>query len=106
MLHELATNAGKCGALSRASGTVRVAWSIDGDRLDLARWEAGRPAMSGPPASEGFGSNLARRGVVGQLGGQLPHDWRPDGLAVRICLSLEQVPLAKLSAAERGNAAC
>ena len=58
-LHELATNAAKYGALSNATGRVRISWSTsqpNGSPLFVFRWqERGGPPVS-PPAHKGFGS--------------------------------------------------
>lgn len=53
-VHELATNAAKYGALSRATGQVEVRWSADADLLHLHWRESGGPAVSNrrAPASE------------------------------------------------------
>ena len=56
ILHELATNAVKHGALSNSTGRVKVSWSrIEGDAPGLLRlvWqEEGGPAVSEPTAKE------------------------------------------------------
>ncbi len=91
VLNELATNAVKHGALSQARGQVRIAWSTSGDRLELSWEERGGPVVAGRPAQEGFGSVLARRSVAGQLAGEILHDWRPGGLAVKITAPLEHL---------------
>jgi two-component system CheB/CheR fusion protein len=91
VLHELATNAAKYGALSVPGGRIRVAWAVDQDRLLLDWEEKGGPPVKGPPSREGFGSLLARRSVNGQLGGELIFEWHDDGLAVRLTAPLERL---------------
>ncbi len=91
VLHELATNAAKYGALSTASGSVGVAWTIDGADLHLTWRESGGPPLTGPPQREGFGSLLARRSVTGQLKGKLSFDWDPAGLIVRVAVPVERL---------------
>ena len=58
-LHELATNAAKCGALSNATGGVDTGWSTapsNGSRLFTFRWhEKGGPPVS-PATQKGFAS--------------------------------------------------
>jgi PAS domain S-box-containing protein len=91
LLHELATNAVKCGCLSSPSGSVRLELSVD-DGQFAARWvEAGGPLLNGAPQHEGFGSALARRIVTGQFGGQLLYDWKPEGLVVSLSVPVERV---------------
>ncbi|HEY2049830.1 MAG TPA: chemotaxis protein CheB, partial [Caulobacteraceae bacterium] len=82
VIHELATNAAKYGALSIPGGHVRISWSIVGGRLDLSWTETGGPPVNGAPSREGFGSVLARRSMKGQLGGDMVFRWNPDGLKV------------------------
>jgi PAS domain S-box-containing protein len=56
ILHELATNAAKYGALSTANGQVDLKWSHEGDRrLHLCWMETGGPAVGvgQPPAVDG-----------------------------------------------------
>ncbi|MBT0671530.1 sensor histidine kinase [Novosphingobium profundi] len=62
MLHELATNAAKYGALSVADGCVRLSWTIDGDHLDLRWHESDGPPVTAPTA-KGFGSRLIAMGL-------------------------------------------
>lgn len=57
ILHELATNAAKYGALSVAAGAVRLEWEVRDDSLALTWRETGGPKAE-PPRRKGFGSRL------------------------------------------------
>lgn len=60
-LHELATNAGKYGALSNATGRVDVAWSItDAGRFAISWTETGGPPVQ-TPTRTGFGTSVLER---------------------------------------------
>ncbi|HET9639253.1 MAG TPA: PAS domain S-box protein [Allosphingosinicella sp.] len=74
-VHELATNAAKYGALSRAAGQVEVRWSAEGGILNLHWRETGGPAVSEPKGG-GFGTELIRR----LLGAGVRLDYRKEGL--------------------------
>lgn len=82
ILHELATNAAKYGALSSPSGTVTVECVAKKDTLALIWDERGGP-RSDEPGEEGFGSLLGRL-ASGQLGGTIEREWRPEGLRVTL----------------------
>jgi two-component sensor histidine kinase len=86
-LHELATNATKYGALSRAGGRVSVRWEKDGDKLRLNWEESGGPAVS-PPAHKGFGSRLIERLLASELGGEVKLDYDPAGVRCAITAQL------------------
>jgi PAS domain S-box-containing protein len=86
LMHELATNAAKYGALCSHAGLVEVAWSIDGDRLRIIWTETGGPRVREADITEGFGSVLARRTVEGQLHGELAREWNPGGLIARMAI--------------------
>lgn len=64
LLHELATNAVKYGALSTAGGRVTLSWQVDEPAgLLTIRWrETGGPAAQ-PPSRTGFGSRLIEMGL-------------------------------------------
>jgi PAS domain S-box-containing protein len=81
VFHELATNAVKYGALSRAGGRVDLSWSIDepGDRLRLVWTESGGPPVT-PPTRTGFGSRLIERALRGELHGAVAMRYEPTGL--------------------------
>ncbi|HEX2134432.1 MAG TPA: PAS domain-containing protein [Microvirga sp.] len=91
VLHELATNAAKYGCLSAPDGRLAIRWSLRDDVVDLIWSEAGGPPVAAEPSSEGFGSQLARKSITGQLGGALDQDWQPSGLVVRMTLPLDRL---------------
>jgi two-component sensor histidine kinase len=93
VVHELATNSLKYGALSSDAGTLDVSTQPDGDWLSLIWMERGGPAVETPPAAEGFGSKLVQHSIYRQLGGTIAHDWSAEGLIVTVRLDR-----AKLSA--------
>ena len=91
VLHELATNAAKYGALSTPSGRVHVSWTVTKKKLSMQWQERGGPAVRGPPAREGFGSMLARRSINGQLSGEITFDWQTEGLMVLFSVAVERL---------------
>jgi two-component sensor histidine kinase len=92
MLHELATNATKYGALSSPEGLIRIAWAQDGTDVVVTWNEEGGPPIEEEPATTGFGSKLAQKSVTGQLGGEVRYEWRRGGL--RLTMRLPQERLA------------
>jgi PAS domain S-box-containing protein len=86
ILHELATNAAKYGALSSPTGRIRIDCSVEAGELHLIWTERGGPALSGAPEGDGFGGLLTRRIVTAQFGGKLSNDWRSEGLIVRLAV--------------------
>ncbi len=96
VLHELATNAAKHGALSAPGGRVEVGWSAgrrQGEHgLLRLRWaEAGGPPLAGPPRRRGFGTRVVEATVRSQLGGSVERQWEPDGLIVEVTVPLARV---------------
>jgi PAS domain S-box-containing protein len=84
VLHELATNALKHGALSGERGVVLLDGRHEGADYVLAWTEEGGTPLSGPPERTGFGLQMADRTIARQLGGAIRFDWRRDGLAVEL----------------------
>ena len=91
VLHELATNAAKYGALSSPEGAVHIDCSLENDELLLIWKERGGPLLDGAPDAEGFGSMLARRIVIDYFGGRICNDWQRDGLVVRLSVPVERL---------------
>ncbi|WP_431302649.1 PAS domain-containing protein [Sediminicoccus sp. BL-A-41-H5] len=103
ILHELATNSLKYGALSAPRGEVRVAWELlpDGAAplLRLTWREAGGPRIR-PPRQHGFGTQLIEMCATVSLQGSAELDYAPEGLIVTLTLPLRPA----LSAAPRAAA--
>jgi two-component sensor histidine kinase len=83
ILHELATNAAKYGALLSENGRIAVSWTKRATGLDeyeiSLRWrESGGPRVR-LPRSKGLGSKLIESGAK-QLGGRSHISFLPDGL--------------------------
>lgn len=85
IVHELATNAAKYGALSSHDGRVEITSRALGDLVTIGWVECGGPALSGqPPEQQGFGSRLVSMSGERQLAGSVTREWRPEGLRVTI----------------------
>jgi two-component sensor histidine kinase len=111
VVHELATNAAKYGALSSEHGTVDIDWTVKGavkgagqgtgqeagqgaealaapEPVLVLRWtERGGPEVT-VPDHRGFGTRLIERGLAGQVGGVTTLDYAPGGLVCTIQVSL------------------
>ena len=85
VLHELATNAAKYGALSGVEGQVTLDWSQAADGLLTLHWtEKGGPPVKAP-ARHGFGGRVIER-MIGGLKGKAHFDWRPEGIVCEIII--------------------
>ncbi|WP_424139570.1 HWE histidine kinase domain-containing protein [Roseomonas chloroacetimidivorans] len=96
VLHELATNAARHGALSTPGGAVEVTWRLGRrtgeDGLLHLRWaEQGGPPIPGPPTRRSFGSRFMDSTIRGQLGGVVERSWEPSGLVCEIALPLARI---------------
>jgi two-component system CheB/CheR fusion protein len=92
-VHELATNAAKYGALSKARGSVDVTWSVNGEpaarRLVLDWREQDGPRVS-EPARQGFGTRLIEQQIGYGLDGKADITYAPDGLRARLEAPLDE----------------
>lgn len=86
ILHELATNAAKYGALSNAAGKVTVVWKHDGKGVQLDWVEREGPKVANP-SRRGLGMKLVEREAAAGLGGRSKVDFEPTGL--RVCLEID-----------------
>lgn len=89
LVHELATNSRKYGALSRAGGHLDVSWSTtaNGKPMFAFRWAEAVDFELKPPSSRGFGSNLIQT-VTQQSGGNAELKFSPRGITWDINLDL------------------
>jgi PAS domain S-box-containing protein len=87
LIHELATNAVKYGALARETGRVDVSWTIQSDGQLRLEWrEHGGPPVLSEPANQGFGSTLIRELVRRQLQGVAEQSWASSGMSLVLTL--------------------
>ncbi|WP_331374827.1 HWE histidine kinase domain-containing protein [Sinorhizobium chiapasense] len=93
ILHELAVNAIKHGALSIPTGQIRLRWELEqasAGRLRLVWQESGGPPVA-PPASSGFGTQLIEFAASRELGGRVELNYAPTGLVVEIVVPIGAV---------------
>jgi len=92
ILHEIATNAAKYGALTNDTGTIALDWEViteNGKRKLRLIWaEAGGPPVTAP-VQLGFGSRLIERSARDQLGGEATVDFLPRGVVYTVTCVLE-----------------
>jgi PAS domain S-box-containing protein len=86
VVHELATNAVKYGALSTETGTVSISCTEESDAYSIIWRERGGPAVAGAPERSGFGTLMSQRTATAQLRAKVVHDWDPSGLTVTITM--------------------
>jgi two-component sensor histidine kinase len=95
IVHEMATNAAKYGALSNDTGTIALDWQVikenAGPKLRLVWTEAGGPPVVAP-VQRGFGSRLIERSARDQLGGEATVDFLPRGVVYTVTCALESAP--------------
>ncbi|MGH6715461.1 MAG: sensor histidine kinase [Bradyrhizobium sp.] len=91
IVHEIATNAAKYGALSNDGGAVSIDWEVLNrgtvPRLRLIWTESGGPPVTAP-AQRGFGSRLIERIARDQLGGEAAVDFLPRGVVYTVSCAL------------------
>jgi PAS domain S-box-containing protein len=92
LLHELATNAMKHGALSVPGGHIRLDWTLHHEAEEpmlVMRWAE----RGGPPAREperrGFGSRIIRMGLTGA--GDVELDYGAEGLTARFSATITDI---------------
>jgi two-component sensor histidine kinase len=85
LVHELATNAAKYGALSSTTGRVAIFWWLSDGHLNLEWRGSGGPVVN-TPTQNGFGTRLLLRALV-QFGGVVEMSFEATGLLCKMSVS-------------------
>ena len=99
VVHELATNAAKHGALSSESGSIAIAWNVGADestepQFTMSWIEAGGPTVHEPDRS-GFGSTVISRMVEISVGGKVSLEYAPTGFVWRLACPARNIVEAR-----------
>lgn len=84
VIHELATNSAKHGALSSETGSLSISGIEEDDVVKLVWAETGGPTIEYAPVMHGFGSKMMVRSIEMQLGGAVNYDWQSTGLVATV----------------------
>ena len=90
VVHELATNSIKYGALGRSSGILDLKGSSHDSTIVLVWTEQGGPVVR-TPIERGFGSSLVARSMSGQLGGSIVYDWPAEGMIATLTMDQDRL---------------
>lgn len=91
VVHELATNSLKYGALSSTSGVLDISCAPDDTEVVVVWTERGGPPVAAPAGEGGYGSKLLNRGMTVQLGGSISCDWSPEGVIVTLRMTRDRL---------------
>nr|WP_302474094.1 HWE histidine kinase domain-containing protein [Roseococcus sp. MDT2-1-1] len=93
LLHELATNATKHGALSVPGGFVEVSWERDDAASMLRlRWAERNGPPVEKPKRQGFGTQVINRLVEAQRNGMVERHWEPEGFTCVVTMGFGKPP--------------
>lgn len=84
IVHELATNSIKYGALSVAEGMLDVSGDLEGDKVRIVWTEFGGPEVAPPDNHLGYGTRLVAHTIEDMLSGTISYDWSRGGALVTI----------------------
>ncbi len=91
IVHELATNSVKHGALSVDTGTIDLSCSTRDEAVTLVWTEAGGPPVQAPQGKLGYGSKLVDRSISGPLRGSIAYEWNKNGVVVTMVLNPDRL---------------
>jgi len=97
VLHELATNATKYGALSRKNGSVSIRWRTDPhggeqQKIEITWQESGGPSVAAP-GHNGFGHMVITQLAPKALGGRASVHYAKDGFTWTFVVPLANVAI-------------
>jgi two-component system, chemotaxis family, CheB/CheR fusion protein len=104
VLHELASNAVRHGALSVPAGRLRIGWRAEhrgGTRWLCLTWRESRGPPVAAPASTGFGRTVIERAAAYELGGTTDLRFESDGLFYELAFPLDQIASASFRPSAR-----
>jgi PAS domain S-box-containing protein len=88
VMHELAANAAKYGALSVPTGRIEIGWRIEPDRTLRLTWQECDGPPVAPPTRSGFGSQLIEFNIAHEFDGEANLDYQPSGLRCVLTIPL------------------
>jgi two-component sensor histidine kinase len=91
VIHELATNSLKYGALSSLTGTLDISCAPDETEVVIFWTERGGPPVVSPTGETGYGSKLLNRAMTLQLGGSISCDWSASGVIVKLNMTKDSL---------------
>jgi len=92
VLHELATNSLKYGALSSSTGTLDISCVSPPANDVVVVWtERGGPLVDKPSGSGGYGSKIVNQAMSRGLNGSLACDWARDGVVITLRINKERL---------------
>jgi two-component sensor histidine kinase len=91
VIHELATNSLKYGALSVDTGTLDISCSAQDEPVTVVWTETGGPKVKPRTGDGGYGSKLVERSVTGHLRGSIVYNWAESGLVVTLKIPPERL---------------
>lgn len=90
IIHELATNSVKYGALSVDNGLLDISCAAEESQVTLVWTESGGPSVKAPEAG-GFGAGLLERSMRSKFRGSIQYDWAPDGVVITLRMQKERL---------------
>ena len=91
VLHELATNSLKYGALSASTGTLDISCSDLGEDIVMVWTERGGPPVEGPVGAGGYGSKMVDRILASRLSGSIDRGWSAEGAIIKLRIKTERL---------------
>ena len=93
IVHELATNASRHGALSAAEGRVSVGWRVGEDSVQFEWFESGGLSIGSAPEQCGLGLKLIDQIVRLQFKGSHETEWPEQGYRIQFSIPVESLKI-------------